>query len=45
MYMLRKAAIENEIYLIGGSVPERDGKKIFNTSVVVDPKGEMIATS
>lgn len=43
MYMLRKAAMENEIYLIGGSVPERDGKKIFNTSVVVDPNGEMIA--
>jgi omega-amidase len=42
--MLLDVAKENGIYLIGGSIPERgrDGK-VYNTCVVVSPKGEIIA--
>lgn len=38
------AARENGIYLIGGSIPERgaDGK-VYNTCVVVNPDGEILA--
>eukprot|EP00940_MAST-03C_sp_MAST-3C-sp2_P002256 g2256.t1 len=41
--MLREAAKENKVYLIGGSIPEREGDRIYNTCVVVDPSGSMIA--
>jgi hypothetical protein len=38
------AAVAHGIYLIGGSIPERDESvKIFNTSVVFSPDGELIA--
>lgn len=40
---LVKSAKDNGIYLIGGSIPEKDGDKIYNTCTVYDPKGEMIA--
>ncbi|MBR0156826.1 MAG: carbon-nitrogen hydrolase family protein [Clostridia bacterium] len=30
-------------YLIGGSMPERDGEKLYNTSFCFDPAGRMIA--
>lgn len=40
---LVRAAKENSIYLIGGSIPENDGGKIYNTCTVYDPKGDMIA--
>ncbi len=39
---LKTAAIENDIILIGGSVPEADKKKIYNTSYIFDNKGELI---
>lgn len=35
-------AAENQIYLIAGSIPERDGDKLYNTSTIFNPKGEMI---
>lgn len=42
--MLSKAAKENQIYLIGGSIPERDANsKLYNTSTVWGPDGKMLA--
>ncbi|MDR0519499.1 MAG: carbon-nitrogen hydrolase family protein [Clostridiales Family XIII bacterium] len=32
----------NGIYLIGGSIPERDGDKLYNTSFIFDPSGGLI---
>lgn len=42
--MLCRVAAENEVYLIGGSVPEagKDGG-VYNTCVVVDPDGKIVA--
>lgn len=36
------AARKNNIYLIGGSIPEREGKKIYNTCFIFGPDGEQI---
>ena len=41
--MLSDAARNNGIVLVGGSMPERDENKIFNTSFVFDPVGDEIA--
>ncbi|XP_070547545.1 omega-amidase NIT2-like [Ptychodera flava] len=41
--VLSNAAKENEIFLIGGSIPEEDNGKLYNTCTVYDPKGTMIA--
>lgn len=35
-------AAEAGVYLVGGSVPESEGGKIYNTSLVFNPKGELI---
>ena len=40
---LAETAKELGIYLVAGSVPELEGKKIYNTSIVYNPKGECIA--
>ena len=40
--MLSKAAKEKKIYLVGGSIPELDGDKVYNTSFVFDNKGDLI---
>jgi len=40
---LSQAALSNNIYVIGGSIPELDGDDIFNTSFVFDRKGVEIA--
>jgi len=40
---LSAMARENGIALVGGSMPERDGEKIYNTSFVFDPQGREIA--
>ena len=44
---LSKTASENNIYLVGGSIPEVAGteeeKKIYNTSFFFNPHGELIA--
>lgn len=42
--MLSKAAKESSIYLIGGSIPELDRGKVYNTSFVYGPQGKLIAT-
>lgn len=41
--MLSAAAAEEKIYLVGGSIPERDGESVYNTSFVFGPRGEMLA--
>lgn len=41
--MLRNASYEKGIYIIGGSIPEKENNNIFNTSYVFNPKGEIIA--
>ncbi|KAF2896614.1 hypothetical protein ILUMI_09557 [Ignelater luminosus] len=41
--MLSKAAKDNSIYLVGGTIPEREDSKLFNTCTVWNPDGEMIA--
>ena len=42
---MRKMATDNQVYLIGGSIPEKCSStgKLYNTSVVFDPKGEILA--
>ncbi|XP_004068363.1 omega-amidase NIT2 [Oryzias latipes] len=40
--MLSEAAKENQVYLVGGSIPEEDGGKLYNTCAVFGPGGEMI---
>lgn len=40
---LSEAAKKNEIYVIGGTIPERDGDKLYNTATVWDPQGKLIA--
>ena len=41
--MLSGIAKELNIYIIGGSIPEKDGDKIYNTSFVFGKNGKMIA--
>ncbi len=40
---LAATAKELGIYLVAGSVPEQDGKHIYNTCFVYNPKGEQVA--
>lgn len=41
--MLSKAAKENQIYLVGGTFPEIDNNKFYNTCTVWGPEGNLIA--
>lgn len=41
---LGKVAKEYGIFLIGGSIPEKDGDNYFNTCPIFNPDGELIAT-
>lgn len=36
-------ARDNKVILVGGSIPEKDGDKLYNTSFVFDRDGSMIA--
>ena len=40
---LAKAAKEHQVYVIGGSIPEKDGDKLYNTCTIFDPLGNLIA--
>lgn len=40
--MLSRAAREEKIYLVGGSVPEREGSGVYNSSFVFGPNGESL---
>jgi len=41
--MLSEAAVTEGIYLVGGSLPEREESCIFNTCFVFGPQGEFLA--
>ncbi|KAL1438852.1 hypothetical protein MTO96_047772 [Rhipicephalus appendiculatus] len=41
--MLSRAARENGVYLIGGSMAETENGKLYNTCLVYGPDGEMLA--
>lgn len=40
--MLAAAAAEAKVYLVGGSVPERDGERIYNASFIFGPDGNLL---
>eukprot|EP01098_Paradermamoeba_levis_P010516 TRINITY_DN4418_c0_g1_i1.p1 TRINITY_DN4418_c0_g1~~TRINITY_DN4418_c0_g1_i1.p1 ORF type:complete len:207 (+),score=58.08 TRINITY_DN4418_c0_g1_i1:467-1087(+) len=40
--MLKEEAQANKVYLIGGSFPEKDGDKIYNTCHIFGPSGELL---
>lgn len=39
---LAKAARDNSVYLVGGSVPELEQGKLYNTSFIFDPAGDLL---
>ncbi len=41
--ILSRIAKQNSIYVIGGSIPERADKKIYNTSYIFDRNGNLLA--
>ncbi|MDI3281011.1 MAG: carbon-nitrogen hydrolase family protein [Bacillota bacterium] len=41
--MLAEAAAQEGIYLVGGSLPEREGERLYNTSFVFAPDGRLLA--
>lgn len=41
--LIKNISIKNAIYVIAGSIPEREGDKVFNTSYVISPDGKIIA--
>lgn len=41
--ILRDTAKKYRIWLVGGSVPERDGDRLYNTCYVFSPEGEQVA--
>lgn len=40
---LKDLAVETQSFLIGGSIPEKEGDKVFNTSLSFNPSGNLIA--
>ncbi|XP_013875688.1 omega-amidase NIT2 isoform X2 [Austrofundulus limnaeus] len=40
--VLSEAAKESKVYLVGGSIPEEDSGKFYNTCAVFNPDGEML---
>lgn len=40
---LAKLAKEHALYIVGGSIPELSGDKVYNTSLTFDPNGDIIA--
>jgi len=40
---LSKKAKERGIWIVGGSIPERDGDKLYNTCTVYNPEGVIVA--
>lgn len=41
--VLSQSAKQNNVYLIGGSFPERNNGKLYNTCLVYGPNGELLA--
>ncbi|MBS3787957.1 carbon-nitrogen hydrolase family protein [Candidatus Bipolaricaulota bacterium] len=40
--LLSRLASEHGVYIVGGSMPERSGGKVYNTSPVLNPTGNII---
>lgn len=40
--LLQSLAKFHKIYIVGGSIPELDGDKIYNTATVFNPQGELL---
>jgi len=40
--MICQKAKDLDIWIVGGSIPEREGDKLYNTSVIVNANGEII---
>ena len=40
---ISKLAGDNDVYILAGSIPEKEDDKIFNTSYLFDKKGQIIA--
>lgn len=43
IHMLSTAAKECQVHLVGGSIPETDGKHVYNTCTVYNKEGELVA--
>src|SRR5665647_1026590 len=41
--MLSETAAEEGVYLVGGSIPEREENHIYNSSFIFGPRGELLA--
>jgi omega-amidase len=41
--LLQNHAMALNMYIVGGSIPEKDGNKIYNTCLVFDPTGKLVA--
>lgn len=41
--LLQQFATAHKMWIVGGSVPEIDGDKIYNTCLVFDPNGSLVA--
>jgi len=41
--MLCDVARREKVWIIGGSIPEREGDRVYNTSLVVNPEGTIVA--
>jgi predicted amidohydrolase len=40
---LSECAKENKIFLVGGSIPEKEGRHLYNTCTVWNPQGQLLA--
>lgn len=44
VHLLQQKAIQHQIYIVGGSIPEVDhDNQLYNTCIVVNPQGQIIA--
>ena len=43
MLMLREAARRNHVWIIGGTVAEKAGCKLYNTCAVFNSQGDIVA--
>jgi len=41
-HMLSEAAKRNKVYIIGGSIPEKEGSNVYNTCLVYGPGGNLL---
>lgn len=41
--MLAQAAKDTGAWIVGGSIPEKSGDKLYNTCTVYSPQGDLVA--